>query len=121
MVDENRVEGLARQASGKVQSTLGDITGDTKSQAQGRIDDVMGKAQRTYGRAKDSVRNAASQVTDSTGDYAGSMLDQIEEYGDYVAEQIDERPITSVLIAASIGFLIALVTRPSRKVVYRRR
>ncbi len=121
MVDENRMKGAARQASGKVQDTLGDLTGDTKSQVQGKMDDVAGQAQRAYGRAKDSVRDAASQVSDGAGDYASTFLDQVEEYGDYVAEQVDQRPVTAVLIAAGVGFLIALITKPSPKVVYRRR
>jgi uncharacterized protein YjbJ (UPF0337 family) len=116
----DRLEGLGRQASGKIESTIGDLTGDTKSQAQGRLDDVAGQAQRVYGRAKDSVRNAADQVSQGGGDYASSLLDQVEEYGDYVAEQVDQRPVTAVLIAAGVGFLVALITKPS-KVAYRRR
>lgn len=119
-MSDDRLEGLGRQASGKVESAVGDLTGDAKTQAQGRLDDVAGQAQRAYGRAKDSVRDAADQVSQGGGDYASSMLDQIEEYGDYIAEQVDQRPVTAVLIAAGVGFLIALVTKPT-KVVYRRR
>lgn len=121
MVDENRVEGGVRQAAGKVKGAVGDLTGDTKYQAEGRMDDVAGQAQRAYGRAKDTVRDTANQVSEGAGDYASSMLDQVEEYGDYLAEQVDQRPITAVLIAAGIGFLFALITKPSPKVVYRRR
>ena len=120
-MSDDRLKGLGRQASGKVESTIGDLTGDTKSQAQGRVDDVAGQAQRAYGRAKDTVQDATSQMSQSGGDYASSMLDQIEEYGDYVAEQVDQRPVTAVLIAAGVGFLIAMMTKPSKKVVYRRR
>ena len=120
-MSDDRLEGLGRQASGKVESVVGDLTGDTKTQAQGRLDDVAGQAQRAYGRAKDSVRNVADQVSQGGGDYASSLLDQIEEYGDYVAEQVDQRPVTAVLIAAGVGFLIAMITKPSQKVVYRRR
>lgn len=139
IVSDDRAKGAARQASGKVESTLGNLTGDTKTQAQGKVDDVAGQAQRSYGRAKgsvqdaagqaqqaygqarDTVRDAANQVSSGAGDYANSMLDQIEEYGDYIAEQVDQRPVTAVLIAAGVGFLIALITKPSPKVVYRRR
>ena len=138
-MSDDRLKGAGRQAAGKVESTIGNLTGDTKTQAQGKMDDLAGQAQNAYGRAKDSVgdmagqaqqaygrakdtaSDAANQISQSSGDYASSMLDQIEEYGDYVAEQVDQRPVTAVLIAAGIGFLIALVTKPSPKVVYRRR
>ncbi len=138
-MSDDRAKGAARQAGGKVESTIGNLTGDTKTQAQGKMDDVAGQAQRAYGRAKDTVqdaagqaqqaygrakdtvRDAANQVSQGSGDYASSMLDQVEEYGDYIAEQVDQRPVTAVLIAAGIGFLIALITKPSPKVVYRRR
>ncbi len=149
-MSDDRMKGAARQAGGKVESTIGNLTGDTKTQAEGKMDDVTGQAQRAYGRAKgtvkdaanqasdsmgdmagqaqqaygqakDTVRDAANQVSSGAGDYASSMLDQVEEYGDYIAEQVDQRPVTAVLIAAGVGFLIALITKPSPKVVYRRR
>ncbi len=120
-MSDDRMKGAARQAGGKVESTVGNLTGDTKTQAQGKMDDVAGQAQRAYGQAKDTVRDAANQVSSGAGDYASSMLDQVEEYGDYIAEQVDQRPVTAVLIAAGVGFLVALITKPSPKVVYRRR
>ena len=120
-MSDDRLTGLGRQASGKVESTIGDLTGDTKKQAEGRIDDVTGQAQRAYGQAKDTARDVTNQLSQSGDDYASSLLDQIEEYGDYVAEQVDQRPVTAVLIAAGVGFLIAMVTKPAHKTVYRRR
>lgn len=113
-MDENRVEGVARTIGGKAESAVGSVTGDEKSRAEGQVDQVAGKAQRVYGNAKDTVRDVA-------GDYGSGLLDQIEEYGDIVAEKIDERPVTAVLIAAGVGFLLALATKPAPKVVYHRR
>ena len=113
-MDENRVEGMARTIGGKVEGAVGNMTGDTKTQADGVVDKVTGKAQRMYGNAKDNVRDVA-------GDYGSGLLDQVEEYGDMLAEKIDERPVTALLIAVGIGFLTALATKPSPQVVYRRR
>ncbi len=117
-MDEDRVKGTAQQTGGKVESALGKATGDAKSQGQGYVDQAVGAGQRTYGKVKDKVQDAMGS---DAGDYAGSFLDQVEEYGDYLADQIDTRPVTAVLIAAGVGFLIAMVTKPSPKVVYRRR
>lgn len=113
-MDENRIEGVARTIGGKVEGAVGELTGDQKAQADGMIDKTVGKAQELYGKAKDTVREVG-------GDYGSQLLDQVEEYGDMLAEKIDERPITSVLIAAGIGFLLAMATKPAPTVFYRRR
>jgi len=120
-MDENRFEGAARKVGGKVEGAVGDLTGDTKMQASGRMDDLAGSAQRGYGQARDAVRGVAGQAGDQMSDYGSQMLDQIEEAGDYLAEQVDQRPVTAILIAAGIGFLIALATKPAPRMVYRRR
>ena len=116
-MDENRLEGAARQVGGKVQSAVGAVTGDEKTKAQGFVDDKYGQAQQAFGKAKD----AAGQYADQAADLGSQLLDQIEDAGDYIAEQVDQRPVTAILIAAAVGFLIALVTKPSPKVIYRRR
>ena len=113
-MDENRVEGIARNLGGKVESLAGSVTGDPKLQADGLADKVAGKAQNLYGAAKDTVRDVG-------GDYGSAVLDTVEEYGDMLAEKVDERPITALLIAIGVGFLVALATKPVPKVVYRRR
>ena len=116
-MDENRLEGAAREVGGKVESVVGAVTGDPKAKAQGYVDDTYGQAQQAYGKIKDT----AGQYADQAADFGSQLLDQIEDAGDYIAEQVDQRPVTAVLIAAAVGFLIALVTKPSPKVVYRRR
>ena len=118
-MDENRFEGAARKVGGKVEGALGDLTGDSKLQADGAIDKEAGSAQKAYGQAADAVRNVANKV--GAGDYGSQVLDQVEEAGDMLAEQIDQRPITSLLIAAGVGFLLALATKPAPQVIYRRR
>ena len=119
-MDENRFEGAARKIGGKIEGAVGDLTGDTKMKAEGGMDRMAGSAQRAYGQAADAVRDTASRVSGQAGDYGSQVLDQIEEAGDYVAEQVDQRPITAILIAAGVGFLLALATKPA-PVYYRRR
>lgn len=119
-MDENQFEGAARNLGGKVEGAVGNLIGDTKMQAEGAYDKAVGSAQNTYGKAADAVkdgvdavRSKARQVKDNIKDHGGSqVLDQIEEAGDYLAEQVDNRPVTALLIAAGIGFLIALASKP---------
>lgn len=113
-MDENRFEGAARDIGGKVREAAGDLTGDPKLKAEGMADQVHGAAQKTYGQVRDAVREYG-------GDYGSQLIDQIEEAGDALAEQIDQRPITALLVAAGIGFLLALATKPAPTVTYRRR
>ena len=60
MVDENRVEGFAKNLGGKVQDTVGGLTGDTSTQARGKANQAVGQAQDTYGQVMDEVRGFAS-------------------------------------------------------------
>ena len=62
-----------------------------------------------------------SDMSGQAGDYGSQLLDQVEEYGDMLAEQVDARPITALLIAAGVGFLLAMATKPAPEVFYRRR
>ncbi len=55
-VDRNRVAGSAEQAKGSVKEGVGRVLGDTKLQAEGRMDKAEGKAQNTLGGIKDTLR-----------------------------------------------------------------
>lgn len=123
-MDENRIDGTVRNLGGKIEGAFGSVTGDTKMQAEGAADKLAGTAQTTYGQAKDAVREGVEAVKSKAQEMAdgggSQMLDQIEEAGDYLAEQVDNRPVTALLIAAGIGFLIALASKPAPTVFYRR-
>ena len=60
MVDENRIEGTARNIGGKIQDAVGAVTGDKETQARGQMNRAAGSAQDTYGQAVDEVRSFAS-------------------------------------------------------------
>jgi uncharacterized protein YjbJ (UPF0337 family) len=60
MVDENRIEGVVRDIGGKVQDAVGALSGDTATQARGKVNQVAGQAQDTYGKVVDDVREFAS-------------------------------------------------------------
>ena len=58
MVDKDRVEGSAKNIGGKIKEGLGKLTGDTKTEAEGKMDQAEGKVQNTVGGIKDTVRDA---------------------------------------------------------------
>ena len=101
-MDENRVEGTAKDIGGNIKSAVGDMTGDTKTQASGTVDQIVGTAQRTYGKIKDQV----------TGSGAGSaMVDQLDEASAFLGDTVAERPLTSLLVAGAVGYVLAMLMR----------
>ncbi len=59
-MDENRIEGAARNFGGKIQDAVGAMTGDKQTQAQGQANRVSGAAQNAYGQAVDGLRDFTS-------------------------------------------------------------
>jgi uncharacterized protein YjbJ (UPF0337 family) len=58
-MDRDRVAGATKQMKGSVKEAIGKITGDTKTQAEGRAEKTAGKVQNAARGAKDAVRDAA--------------------------------------------------------------
>lgn len=54
-MDENRIEGSARDIGGKLQDAVGGLTGDTSTQARGKANQAAGQAQDTYGKLVDQL------------------------------------------------------------------
>jgi uncharacterized protein YjbJ (UPF0337 family) len=88
-MDEDRIKGAATNIGGKVKDSVGGLTGDTKTQAEGKMDQATGQLQNTLGLAKDAVREGASSI--------GSELDSF----------MSERPMASLLIAVGAGYVLA--------------
>jgi uncharacterized protein YjbJ (UPF0337 family) len=55
-IDRDRVEGSARNLKGKVKEGFGKLTGDAKTEAEGKADQAKGKAQNALGGIKDTLR-----------------------------------------------------------------
>ena len=55
-VDRDRLAGSAEQAKGSIKDTVGSVLGDTKLQAEGKLDKAEGRAQNTVGGIKDTLR-----------------------------------------------------------------
>jgi uncharacterized protein YjbJ (UPF0337 family) len=55
-MDKDRVKGAATRMGGKMKQAAGDVTGDTKMQTEGKMDQAKGKAQNAIGSAKDALK-----------------------------------------------------------------
>ena len=61
----DKVKGLANEAAGNVKQGVGNLTGDTKLQAEGKAQELKGEAQQTVGKVKDGAKDAANAVADT--------------------------------------------------------
>ena len=59
----DRVAGTARDFGGRVQETVGNMTGDTKTQAQGLYNQATGQAQQAAGEFTDMVKSQPIMAT----------------------------------------------------------
>ena len=50
-----RIDGAAETLTGKAQSAIGRLTGDSRLQLDGRLNEVKGKARDAYGRVIDGL------------------------------------------------------------------
>jgi uncharacterized protein YjbJ (UPF0337 family) len=53
----DRLEGTAREFGGRVQETVGNVTGDSKTQAQGLYNQAAGQAQQAAGQFSDVIKS----------------------------------------------------------------
>jgi uncharacterized protein YjbJ (UPF0337 family) len=92
---DDRLSGSAKNIGGQVEEAFGEVTGDVKTQLQGKAKQMDGTLQDVYGQAKETAADAAEAIRESAS-----------EAGDFLRTTIEERPYTTAAIAFAIGFLI---------------
>ncbi len=93
-MDENRLSGTARNLGGKAEEGVGRLTGDVKTQLQGKLDQTAGAAQDLYGQTADAARETA--VT----------------FDKWLRNTIETQPYTAAMVALGIGWLLGRMHRP---------
>jgi uncharacterized protein YjbJ (UPF0337 family) len=107
VMDKDRIAGSAQNWAGQAEGAVGDITGDTDTQAAGRVREAAGKVQNLYGQAKDAAREA----TDSATEFAKKAVSNAGEGQEALARMVQDNPLGSLLTAGVIGFGLALLLR----------
>ena len=88
-MDEDRIKGAATNIGGKAKDAIGGLTGDTKTQTEGKLDQASGQLQNSLGSAKDATREGAATI--------GAGIDSF----------MSEKPMASLLIAVGVGYVLA--------------
>jgi uncharacterized protein YjbJ (UPF0337 family) len=60
-MDKDRVQGAAHEAKAAVKEAAGKLTGDAKTQAEGKAEKAAGKVQNAAGGVKDAARDALNK------------------------------------------------------------
>jgi uncharacterized protein YjbJ (UPF0337 family) len=63
-MDREHVKGAADKVKGTIKDAAGKITGDTKLEAEGKLDKAKGAAHNIAGDVKDAVRDAGKSARD---------------------------------------------------------
>lgn len=100
-MDENRISGTAKNVGGKLEEGFGRVTGDTKTQAEGIVNQVKGTAQDVHGKGRD----AASEVV-------GSARDTATSFERLLRNTIETQPYTAAFVALGVGWLLGRMHRP---------
>lgn len=66
-MDTDRIEGTVKEAGGKIKEEFGDLTDNPETEAEGQADQAEGGLQKTWGEAKDKVRDVVDDATDDDG------------------------------------------------------
>ena len=108
-MDKDRIVGSAKEFAGKVESTVGGIAGDAKTEATGRVREATGSAQDLYGQAKDAAREASDAAVSYAKDAYRNSGDALRDSSQAIADKVQENPLGSMLIAGAIGFALGLL------------
>lgn len=73
-MNEDRIEGAAVTLGGRVESNVGELTGDRKLQSDGLADKARGSAQNMFGGAQDALRSALDQAPPEVRDTADRAI-----------------------------------------------
>jgi uncharacterized protein YjbJ (UPF0337 family) len=93
-MNEDRISGTAGNLGGEVEESVGRVTGDPKTQIEGKFDQATGTAQDLYGQAADAA------------------IDTVTTFDKWLRTTIETQPYTTALAALGIGWLLGRTHRP---------
>ncbi len=58
----DKIKGLANEAMGNIKQGVGKATGDTRTEAEGVVQERKGEAQQAVGKVKDAVKKGVDRI-----------------------------------------------------------
>ena len=103
-MNEDRIEGAVTTLGGRIESGVGDLTGDRKLQSDGLADKARGTAQNLFGGAQDALRSALDQAPPEVRDTA-----------DRAIAAARKSPILATLAIGAAGLILSRVFRDTAR------
>lgn len=116
-MDEERVPGTMHDIAEEVRTTVQQGIEQGKARLpdlQATIDTVKSIADQARSgamRAGTALQETARQAGDQVNDAAAGVYRQGVEAGDYLRRRTADQPLTALLIAGAIGYLLAVMLR----------
>lgn len=95
---KDQFEGVANEGVGRVQSAVGELSGDGRTQLKGKITQAKGAAQKAYGDVRDRAQDALDRARSS-------------DLYDATVEFVREKPLLGVAAGVAFGLLLGLALR----------
>jgi ElaB/YqjD/DUF883 family membrane-anchored ribosome-binding protein len=86
---ESTIKGAVNQAAGRVEGAAGVLSGDAATELSGRLREIKGVAEKSFGDVVDVAEDSAAKVRDF----------------------VEQEPWKAVAVAGVLGLLIGLVVR----------
>lgn len=108
-MDKDRIAGAAKDIAGKAEGAFGKVTDDPEMELSGRAREAAGTAQNAFGQAKDAVRDLGEAASNYAQDALIAGNDYYRDGSRAVAAKIKEQPLTALLAAGAIGFILGVL------------
>lgn len=82
-----RIEGTAKELGGKIQKGVGNLIGNERMEAEGRVNELEGKTVKEGAKAAERVKGTVEQVAGSVKHKVGALLDDPSLEAKGVAEK----------------------------------
>lgn len=96
---------LSKTKADKIAKTADGIA----ERADGKISDLARKAESAARRAETVLHDGVETLRTQSRVYADTAVQKFEDAQTVVREQVRERPITGLMAAAGVGFLLGLL------------
>jgi uncharacterized protein YjbJ (UPF0337 family) len=126
-MNKDHIEGAFSEAKGTIKEAAGDMTGDARTEASGKIDELTGRAQQAWGDARDTIDGVAADASETLSDAAARASSTIRDKaetvkatasqvgskvyeagataGHTIASTVKEQPLLTLIGVAAIGYL----------------
>ncbi|MCA6105912.1 CsbD family protein [Bradyrhizobium cenepequi] len=115
-MDNDRIAGATKDFAGKAEGAVGEMTGDSKTEASGRAREAAGTVQNLYGQAKDAAREAADTAVNYAKETYENRGETIRGGQQALTKTVQDNPLGALLVAGGLGLALGLLlTRPPRR------